>query len=930
MANKAVSFGALGGKAPDYGLKGDHSGEWFFDFDPKLAKGHDKAYVSYERSDDKKLSAVRETKTKDLDVYVLDAEFEDIKTGVRVRETDEVYIYDVKFDGIYSNDKYGSAFAIGETGDPTRGTTYIKNVEADGGKKPLNSYSQSNTDFLKTGRQNGDTYVKYATASNFSDAMVDGKSTVYLMNVTFDSAFRALRVWDGEEIIIVNSEINVPKDETLIWLGGKGSKVKYYNTTWNGKSDPDPDMVDLDGGSSMKQIQKLSSNPLPKKSSFFDDEISTVSFDVSKDGGKTWEKLKGGTFGEEGEALRGDVHFDLNIPKGSNVDIRANVLLTDGRYSTTGAMDMKKSGKQTVDLADFKPGDGSVTPTKPEGTKSSSSSKDTVEKDADTNDSGQEYEATVYLVDAKTDKVITKLNDGTTIDIDDIEGKSLNIEVRYLDKGADADSVVMDLNNGEARIVENYEPFALFGDKNGNFNGGLDLNVGSHKLTVSGYTDQRAKGDKLGETDVFFSVVDSDAKPSGGSGGSSSQNSSSSKTGVYLIDAKTDKIILELKDGIEIDAADIKGKSLNIEVRSLDSKRDVDSVVFDLNDGEKRAVESYEPFALFGDRNGNFNGGLDLDVGSHELSIDQYSGKRGTGKKVEELDISFSVVDGDVKANTGGSSATTIDVDAPDAGSAIDGMELFLVDAKTDRIVAEVRDGAEVNIDGLGDDLNMVVRFTDGDNPGSVTLDLDDVREWTENLEPYALFGDKDGDFNGGLDLDTGSHEVTITEHSRSRGEGRVEEETEVSFSVVSRADAPMATGEVTVETGGRMIGSDGADVIDGGSAAEEIFGNDGNDILTGGAGNDVINGGEGDDRILGGAGDDTFLFSADMGSDTVLDFDPTRDVLNFSEHSGVSSRRDLNISQDGDSVVIRDGEGGQVELLFVNASELSDDALVF
>jgi len=88
-----------------------------------------------------------------------------------------------------------------------------------------------------------------------------------------------------------------------------------------------------------------------------------------------------------------------------------------------------------------------------------------------------------------------------------------------------------------------------------------------------------------------------------------------------------------------------------------------------------------------------------------------------------------------------------------------------------------------------------------------------------------------------------------------------------------------------------KIWGDDGHDVIYGGDANDALNGGAGNDRLYGGTGNDAINGGSGADRLWGDAGNDTldgstgndilsggagadrFVFRANTGADTVLDF---------------------------------------------------------
>ena len=72
----------------------------------------------------------------------------------------------------------------------------------------------------------------------------------------------------------------------------------------------------------------------------------------------------------------------------------------------------------------------------------------------------------------------------------------------------------------------------------------------------------------------------------------------------------------------------------------------------------------------------------------------------------------------------------------------------------------------------------------------------------------------------------------------------------------------------------------------------------DGNDFLQGGSGNDGLSGGDGDDELVGGAGDDFLLGGSgsdtfiqdfnDVGNNTIADFNPAEDTIDFSGLGGI------------------------------------------
>lgn len=85
------------------------------------------------------------------------------------------------------------------------------------------------------------------------------------------------------------------------------------------------------------------------------------------------------------------------------------------------------------------------------------------------------------------------------------------------------------------------------------------------------------------------------------------------------------------------------------------------------------------------------------------------------------------------------------------------------------------------------------------------------------------------------------------------------------------------------------LRGLAGRDKLFGGAGQDNLQGGSKKDILKGGAGRDILEGGQGNDKLFGGAGPDTFLFVPDAGADTIMDFDPTKDIIRLDNLSGIS-----------------------------------------
>ncbi len=105
-----------------------------------------------------------------------------------------------------------------------------------------------------------------------------------------------------------------------------------------------------------------------------------------------------------------------------------------------------------------------------------------------------------------------------------------------------------------------------------------------------------------------------------------------------------------------------------------------------------------------------------------------------------------------------------------------------------------------------------------------------------------------------------------------------------------------------------RLYGGSSTDLLRGGAGNDRLNGGAGNDYLYGQTGDDLIYGATGNDRLGGGSGDDVFVFKASHGSDTIIDFDRSDDLIRFID-TGMSFA-DLDITYSGGNAVIDYGTG--------------------
>src|SRR5262245_8267568 len=128
--------------------------------------------------------------------------------------------------------------------------------------------------------------------------------------------------------------------------------------------------------------------------------------------------------------------------------------------------------------------------------------------------------------------------------------------------------------------------------------------------------------------------------------------------------------------------------------------------------------------------------------------------------------------------------------------------------------------------------------------------------------------------------------------------------------------------------------GTNGDDVLTGGTGPDQLFGGNGNDTLNGGDGNDILDGGRGDDIVVGGkgadtaflgAGNDTFIWNNGDGSD-VVEGQGGFDTLVFSGNDAPNVAEQVTISaNDGRATLFRAQGNITMDLNGVERIEFND-----
>ena len=220
------------------------------------------------------------------------------------------------------------------------------------------------------------------------------------------------------------------------------------------------------------------------------------------------------------------------------------------------------------------------------------------------------------------------------------------------------------------------KPYALFGDKGGKGNfTGKTLDTGDFSVKATAYTKQGAKGRALESLDLDYSVIESmdnaapvpkpvpksapapvlTPKPKPAPAPARPAPADPLLT-LALVNAETDKIVRGFEDlatNSEIDLADLDTSQYNLValVNSDHSKANsVKSVKFEANFGNgsksSQRTENVEPYALFGDKGGDFFEKT-LTPGDVTIKAKAYSKDGGKGAVVDILSLDYSVIDTD-------------------------------------------------------------------------------------------------------------------------------------------------------------------------------------------------------------------------------------------------------------------------------------------
>ncbi|EYD78357.1 calcium binding protein hemolysin protein, putative [Rubellimicrobium mesophilum DSM 19309] len=210
------------------------------------------------------------------------------------------------------------------------------------------------------------------------------------------------------------------------------------------------------------------------------------------------------------------------------------------------------------------------------------------------------------------------------------------------------------------------------------------------------------------------------------------------------------------------------------------------------------------------------------------------------------------------------------------------------------------------------------------------TFDKDDMPDgvwYSAPMRSYANLWATDPDKAGWSGVFTGDYLPITARILRAETPGMVYNPPPVILSGTAKGDS--------------LQGRAGNDLLRGLGGDDRLMGRDGDDRLIGGDGADRLQGGIGDDTLSAGMDNDrdVFVFGSDVGTDTLVNFDPGEDVMLMAIDgiSGLGARakpHSLWIGYPGDDAVVRGDLNGDgvvdFKIVLLGVDRLTADDFVF
>lgn len=247
-------------------------------------------------------------------------------------------------------------------------------------------------------------------------------------------------------------------------------------------------------------------------------------------------------------------------------------------------------------------------------------------------------------------------------------------------------------------------------------------------------------------------------------------------TSFVLVNADTNEDLLILQDGMQIDQNELPTLHLNIRVEASEN---VESVRISLEGPQHTSrTENIAPFALFGDAPvGNYNGNEFVE-GSYTLQASPYSEDNLAGESGETLQLNFEFIQ-------------QVEVSVT---------EFIVVNADTNEDLFSLEEGMQIEISTLPT-RNLNIRANTSEGVQSVRMQLAGEMSTarTENIAPYALFGDSPAGNYNGAEFPIGLYNLSAIPYSEDSLSGEMGESLAINFELIDTLEVLSVTSLILV-----------------------------------------------------------------------------------------------------------------------------------
>ena len=242
---------------------------------------------------------------------------------------------------------------------------------------------------------------------------------------------------------------------------------------------------------------------------------------------------------------------------------------------------------------------------------------------------------------------------------------------------------------------------------------------------------------------------------------------------LFLADTDTDETLLEItSDTTTIGFDVVEGRNVTVFAVAEDGA-DVGSVRLEMTGSDTR-IENVTPFVLSGNRGDDYFEGNMIPSGVYDINITAFSESNAGGDVIGMSSLQIEVADQSDEMVSEVEPGVT-----PESS-----LQFFLADAQTNETLSELTNGSSVDQSILEDRNLTIFVLSDDEDIESIQIFTDGTLTQTENIAPYALFGDNGGDFLSGSGLQDNSFDLTFAAYDDNDGEGNLIEEIDLSIQI--------------------------------------------------------------------------------------------------------------------------------------------------